>query len=228
MVAVARAETAGRAVVVPACDQPGVTVIIPTIPGRQALLRRALDSVWAQTAPPAAVVVVRDQHGRGAWWARNAALGMTATEWLAWLDDDDELLPAHLELLTEAAAWSRADLVYSYPEFVGCRDPLAAPAGGQLRSPLGLPFGPEQARHLRQVGNFIPVCYLARTLLVRAVGGMPRPFSQEWPRCCEDWGLLVRLLDAGARFHHHPDVTWRYYAHPGNTGGLLAELEAGR
>jgi hypothetical protein len=112
--------------------------------------------------------------------------------------------------------------VFSYPEVVGGRDPLACPddAGNLVARPIDVPFGPVQEAHLRNVGGFIPVAYLVRTALAKQVGGMPEPYSVDWPRDCEDLGFLIRLLDAGARFHHVTGIrTWRYHIHGANTGG---------
>jgi glycosyltransferase involved in cell wall biosynthesis len=198
-----------------------VTVVIPTIAGRRVLLERALASVWAQDCPPAAVVIVYDRDRRGAWWARNQGAAMARTEWIAWLDDDDELLPHHLHALAEAGEESGAGLVYGYPDFVGGPDPLAVcdDQGGLVPSPLHVPFGPRQAQWLRRVGQFIPVTYLVRTALVHQVGGMPQPFSVEWPQANEDHGFLIRLLDHAVRFHNAETVSWRYHFHAANTGG---------
>jgi GT2 family glycosyltransferase len=198
----------------------GVTVVVPTIAGREQLLQRALDSVWAQTRPAAAVAVVRDQRRRGAAWARNLGAEMAVTGWIAWLDDDDELLPHHLQVLVEAGEASGAGLIYGYPEVVGGEDRLAVvdDAGHLVPMPLHVPFGPRQAEWLRRVSNFIPVTTLVRTQLVTEVGGFPEPFSPAWPQAHEDWGFLVRLLDAGARFHNAGQVTWRRHVHPDQTG----------
>jgi glycosyltransferase involved in cell wall biosynthesis len=196
-----------------------VTVVMPTIDGRDELRQRALDSVYRQTAQPAEVVIVFDVDRRGAYHARNEALESVQTTWIAWLDDDDRLLDNHLEVLLGAADASEADLVYSYAEFIGGRDPLATDDGtGRWVLPFGIPFGPAQEAHLRTHGNFIPVTHLVRAEAVRAVGGMPRPFSWEFGRE-EDYGLLIRLLDAGYRFHHVAEKTWEYHIHGGNTGG---------
>jgi glycosyltransferase involved in cell wall biosynthesis len=202
-------------------DPIDVTVVIPTIPSREEWLQRAILTAVRQHRPPKDIIVVTDTERRGAAWARNLGVAQVETEWLAWLDDDDELLPDHLELLHGAAVKTDADLVYSYPEWVGTDDPLACPVNGRLVLPFGVPFGAEQAHHLRHVGNFIPVTYLVRTANVVEVGGMPEPFSPEWPRDCEDWGLLCRLLDANARFVHVPKRTWRYHVHGKNTGGYV-------
>lgn len=222
-----------------------VTVVIPTIPGREALLRRAVASIEAQIKKPGAVVIQMDTERHGAHWARNEALKRVETEWVAWLDDDDELLPNHLLVLTRGAhKFPAADMIFTYPEFVGGRDPLACvrtsanyatrdrPAldsGDEkwiIPEPVNVPFDDEARYSLRTYGNFIPVTYMVRAQLVRDVGGFPAPYTFEaaFSGDCEDYGLLLRLLDAGARFHHVPGVrTWRYYYHETNTGGRGAD-----
>ena len=111
------------------------------------------------------------------------------TRWVAWLDDDDELLPCHLAALVDAGERLDADLVYSYAEFVGGRDPLATSVNGRLVTPLGVPFGAEQERHIREVGNFIPVTNLVNAGLARRVGGFPQPnsFPAVASGDCEDY-----------------------------------------
>lgn len=200
-----------------------VTVVIPTVAGREDLLTRALDSVAAQIVPPGAVVVQEDRERRGAAWARNAALERVGTSWVAWLDDDDELLPNHVKVLVRAANQTGADLVYSYAEFVGGPDPLSSvdPQGRFAPNPVNVPWSSYADLWLRTRGNFIPVTYLVRADLVRQVGGFPEPYSFEHPQNdCEDLGLLLLLLDAGALFYHVPGVrTWRYHVWEGNLGG---------
>lgn len=201
---------------------PGVTVVIPTIPGREDLLMRAGNSVAVQTYRPEEVFVQVDDDRRGAAATRNEALQRVITEWVAWLDDDDELLPNHLEVCMDVAERGDVDLVYPGMIAVGGRDPLACPVNGILVNPYGVPFGPEQAHHLRTVGNFIPITWVGRTSLIRAVGGFPQPVPDPTKgsgRIEEDYGLLLKLLDAGARFAHVPARTWKYHFHDANTGG---------
>lgn len=198
-----------------------VTVAIPTIEGREAMLRRAVASVEAQIVQPKETIWVVDHARRGAAWTRNELLTQVTTPWVAWLDDDDELLPNHLAVLTAAASKGDADLYYPYPVVVGGRDPLAVTWNGRLLPrPFGVAFGQEQELHLRRVANFIPICYLVRTELARAVGGFPPAESHARP---EDHLHLIRLLDAGARFQHVARRTWVYHVHGANTGGGLTD-----
>lgn len=93
-----------------------ISVIIPAF-NRAKLLRRALDSVFAQTEKPHQVCVVDDgssdntaeivqqhypeviyiyQPNQGVSSARNKGVQATTGEWVAFLDNDDEWLPDKL------------------------------------------------------------------------------------------------------------------------------------
>jgi glycosyltransferase involved in cell wall biosynthesis len=179
-----------------------ITVVIPTIDGREEQLGRACDSVRTQTLRASVVQVERDRHRLGAAAARNRALEDVDTEWVAFLDDDDEFKPNHLKACARLAALSGADLVY--PWFDTDDDPIGM---------FGVPFS---ATFLRQ-RNYIPVTVLARTDLVRRVGGFQdHPDINGDP--CEDWGLWLALLDAGATFVHLPQRTWIWHLGNGTRG----------
>lgn len=176
-----------------------VAVVIPTIPGRHHELRRAVESVQAQSTP-ATIVIEFDGDREGAAAARNRALQRVQTDWVAFLDDDDLFKPDHLRACARHATLTGADVVY--PWFDG-EDDIGM---------FGVPF---DATLLRR-RNFIPVTALARTDLVRKVGGfVEHPDANGDP--CEDWGLWLSLLDAGAVFSHLPQRTW--IRHPGGTRG---------
>lgn len=195
-----------------------ISVIIPTIPGRYSLLQRALASVASQTMHPREIVVVTDRDRKGAAFARNTGMERASGAWIAWLDDDDEMLPNHLRTLIAGSVRSGADLIYTCMEVVGGRDPLAVDSGeGAWVNPCGVQFGPIQEHHMRRHGNFIPVTYMVRSRLAKQVGGMPPSGGMGAE---EDYQFLIRLLDAGARFHHVPTVTWRYHIHGANLGGV--------
>lgn len=203
-----------------------VAVVIPTIPGREAMLERALASVRAQRRRPDQVVVERDSLRTGADQARNRALERVTTDVIAWLDDDDELKPNHLMACMRVMEQSRErpDLVYPAPQVRGGTDPTAVSVQGQWVLPWGVRFGPEQETHLRRFGSFIPMTHLVRTELVRTVGGF-RPGRNVTTEGIghryrgEDEDYLVRLLDAGATFEHLNARTWFWNVHAGNTAG---------
>lgn len=200
-----------------------VTVLITTIPGRQEMVDRALASVARQQVMPGRAYVHLDEDRRGAAWARNHALEVVDTEWVAWLDDDDEFLPNHIKKMLAGANFSGADMIYTYAEFVGRPDPLAVLLDDRLiAEPISVPWTEAVEHSFRTYGNFIPVTNLVRTSAMRAVGGFPEPhsFGNMPSSDCEDYGLLLRLLDAGFTFYHVIGArTWRYHVWGGNTGG---------
>jgi glycosyltransferase involved in cell wall biosynthesis len=177
-----------------------VTVVIPSISIRASMLARALTSVAAQGRPADAIAVAVDHDHAGAVVTRNRALAM---------DDDDELHPNHLHELLKAAEDSGADLIY--PNF-RCVDP----SGHEMRLPKRLSSGQPFDDRLLRHHSYIPVTALARTKLVNQVGGFSYPKKSRY----EDWGLWLKMLDAGGRIHHHPVLNWTWHHHGANTSGL--------
>jgi len=212
-----------------------VCVAIPTIPGREDLLDRALWSAKLQDRKPDQILVERDSLRTGAAEARNRLLDRVDTDVIAWLDDDDQLLPSHLAacmriLEKPLGSLERpVDLVYPIPRVIG-RDPTAVTYQGHLVGPWKVRFGAEQEAHLRRRGSFIPMTHLIRTEHVRAIGGFrpgyrvddrgqPDTAGQRYRG--EDEDYLIRLLDNGAIFEHLPRTTWVWNAHPAtSTAGL--------
>lgn len=189
-----------------------VTVCIPSIAPRGRMLTRAVASVAAQTRPANALAVVIDHDRRGAAAVRNETWQMASTEFVAFLDDDDELLPYHLEHLLAVQADTGADVVYPWHRIIGPDGRTKA----DLLGAQGVPFEPSEL----DVRNFIPVTLLVRRELLAEVGGFPLPGSPEWPhQDCEDWACWRRLRDAGGKFVHTPEVTWLWHHHGANTSG---------
>ena len=91
-----------------------ITVCIPTIPPRAGFLTRALTSVLDQTLGATQIIVTSDVHREGPAALRNRMLQQVRTKYVAFLDDDDEMLPKHLELLRGCAELTGADLVYPW------------------------------------------------------------------------------------------------------------------
>lgn len=186
-----------------------VTVVVPTIPPRADMLLRALGTVAAQTRPADAISIAVDTGHEGAVVTRNRALAGATTDWLAFLDDDDELLPNHLEELVDTAEETGADVVY--PNF-RCVDRN----GSDVQLPPNIASGHPFDAGVLRVRSYIPVTVLARTELVHRVGGFSYP--KRGTRY-EDWGLWLKMLRADAQFHHHPVTTWTWNHHGANTSG---------
>lgn len=200
-----------------------VSICIPTIPGREDLLARALDSVRAQTRRPDKILVERDSERTGAWASRNRLLARVQTDVIAWLDDDDLLRPHHLRACMRVLEQSpfKPDLVYPRPAVVGMQDPTAVTHQGVFPvSPWGLRFTAEHAEHIRKIGSFIPMTHLVRTGHVRAVGGFRPGYQVDGGRYRgEDEDYLIRLLDHGTVFEHLDAKTWTWRHNPYSTAG---------
>jgi len=222
----------------------GITVVIPTIRPRYALLRRALDSVAAQTRRPSAVVVVEDIAKDGAAATRHRGLAMSRTEYTAFLDDDDEMLPNHLETLHTTAiehgagyVWSRFQTAVPHPrntandfgyqnEYVYEQGPKplgrgtfeqwndAQPAQTTVTTLVNT------ARAL-DVGGFLPstTCSCDCSVPTGHQDGC-RLDLIDGQRAGEDWDFTLRMRAAGVVFRHAPHVTWNWHHHGRNTSGL--------
>lgn len=191
-----------------------ITVVIPTIPGRELMLDRAVESVAAQTLTAAAIVIERDETGTGAAATRDRALARVQTPWVAFLDDDDEMMPHHLAALTSAVLNQAADYVFSWYEVIGGTDPRA--------EEFGIPWDPQNPRQTT-------ITTLVRTDLARTHGfleGEGDLSSPDRHYAGEDWRFTQRCNAAGARIVHLPEITWRWHhwlrpdGLPGNTSGL--------
>lgn len=220
LTAVPRGRPTARAVGDNVNMRPGITVIVPTIPGREEMYARAADSVQHQTLRPKELLVAMDTHGWGAAAMRDQLLADVDTEWVAPLDDDDYLYPHHLNSLWTAVT-AGADIVYPWYDVSGPTEELE-----QWRDPHakweGIAWDPA---HPHQV----PVTFLARTGAVRAAGGwtnfgtfdpLEAGTDLDGNRAGEDYLLILRLNAAGARIVHHPHRTWRWRHHLSNTSGV--------
>lgn len=186
-----------------------ITVVIPTHPERGNVhdpttpFGRAVASVYAQTLPADRLAMAVDYDREGAAATRNRALELVETEWVAFLDSDDELYPDHLKRLARYVQLSGVDV--AYPGYDCDRDPVRC---------FGIPFDPALLRQR----NYIPVTTLCRTEKVREAGGFQeRPDEHGNP--CEDWGLWLAMLDNGCTFGHLPVRTWRWNISEDSTKG---------
>lgn len=202
-----------------------VAVVIPTIPGREKHLNRALESVKAQEWFPKQVIVERDDERTGAWATRNRALARVTTDVIAWLDDDDWLKPTHLKrCVRELAGPMGYDLVYPRPVMVGGSDPTAVTFQGRFPvSPWGLRWCHEFEDHMRSRGSFIPMTHVVMTEAVREIGGFQSGYMVNTDGRNryrgEDEDYLLRLLDAGYSFGHLDAPTWYWQVHKASTAG---------
>lgn len=158
------------------------------------------DPWWQQLATERAIpsaeahgVEVIHVHANTLHEARNLGLQQVATEWVCHLDADDELEDG---FFTHMAA---AD------------GDLRAPAVAYVRKHnRQRPYVPRVAGHNHDCtadclidGNWLVVGTVARTTLLRRVGGW-----RDWPMY-EDWDLWQRCWLAGATVTAVPDAVYR-------------------
>jgi glycosyltransferase involved in cell wall biosynthesis len=148
-----------------------------------------------------------DTEHEGAWVTRNRAAAAVRTEWTAFLDDDDELLPIHVEHLLSVAAEHQADVVWGWFRVVGGGDPFPHYRGKQ--------YDPAQP-------HVVPITYMVRTELLRAaverMGGFMPDTIGAWDN--QDMPLLSEFAAQGGRMVASPETTWVWHHHGANTSGL--------
>lgn len=181
---------------------PEVTVVIPTW-NRAGSLRRALDSVFAQTRPPDEVIVVDDgssdgtrrmvregyprasylfQENRGVAAARNRGAEKAGGDWLAFLDSDDEWLPRKLERQLHALG--------AQPEFQLCHTDEIWIRRGRRVNPM--------KKHAKSGGwifqRSLELCLISPSsvLLRRDLFDFLGGFDESLP-ACEDYDLWLRI-----------------------------------
>lgn len=184
-----------------------VTFVIPHIPVREKFLNRALRSILRQTVLPLDIHVVTDVNHDGAAVTRNRGLESVTSGYVAFLDDDDYLMPWHLENCMQMIREEDADIVYPWFEVDNGADPLGM---------FGKPFDGD---HLESA-NYIPVTVVAKTETLKSVGGfVNHPDSLIHGTPCEDWGCWLAVHRAGGKIVHLPERTWTWDHGSGNTSG---------
>jgi hypothetical protein len=208
-----------------------VTVCIPSIPPRNAMLRRAVASVLAQDMPVGLSVYV-DREKRGAAYARDMALAGAQTRWVAFLDDDDVLDPCHVRKLLSTAVAHDAGYVWSRFR-TGEPDPRQRVNDWGYQDAVTYHDGPAPlgAGTFQQWNEEQPAQTTVTTLVRRDIavlaGGFQGKLDHQAPgsicgqRAGEDWlfTLACRDLLTPAGMRHHPEVTWTWMHHGSNTSG---------
>lgn len=171
-----------------------VSVLTPTIEGREERLVEAIASVQAQTLPAEAHLVMLDADRDGPASARNALLAVTETPLVAFLDDDDLLDPDHLERLVARLDEEDADVAWSWCRSEGV-DAVLVPRPRTHR---------EFETLMRGGRNVVPITVVARLDAIRAAGGFD-PADRY-----EDYALWMRMLRLSASFVCERRETWTY------------------
>lgn len=165
-----------------------VTVVVGTFGDpawRDLAYSRAIPSV------PENVPVIH-RHGSTLAQARNEGLALVTTEWVIFLDADDELEPGYIEAMERGTA--------------DVRGPLAR----YIRGAQQKLWQPRVAGHQHDCtaeclpdGNWLLVGATVRTELLRRAGGW-----RDYP-WSEDWSTWIRCWKAGATFELIRDAIYR-------------------
>jgi glycosyltransferase involved in cell wall biosynthesis len=151
------------------------------------LVCRAADSVVNQTVPPR---TIRWIHDKSLQQARNKALFHLDTEWVIFLDADDELDEHYIEAMMAGS--------------------------GDIRQPstLGIQNGvPDDypvllSRRDLYEGNYIVIGAMCRTQAAMAIGGF-----RDLP-VLEDWDFWIRMVLTGNKVEPCPDAIYKVHVNP--------------
>lgn len=170
-----------------------VTVIVGTY-GSQDWVNmaesRAIPSVEGQ-AP------VIHRHADTLATARNDGAYLAKSEWLCFLDADDELSPDYIEQMAKGAA------------------DLRGPSVSYIGNRVQVPYMPRVAGHTHDCaascldeGNWLVIGTLIRREMFMEVGGFA-----EHP-CYEDWALWLACWRRGCTVEALPDAVYRAHVRP--------------
>lgn len=157
---------------------------------------RAMASVDRQTLRPDNLIWC---HAPDLHTARNEAAAQARSEWLCFLDADDELDPHYLEAMTQAVTYLDVADWLLQPATLGVH-----PDGHEDPTPVMIPPKPLLD------GNFLVIGTLVRRAQFERLGGFC-----DFP-LYEDWDLWLRCFLDGASISQVPAAIYRVHV---NTAG---------
>lgn len=205
--------------------QPLISVVMPTYNTPLRYLQKAVQSVqkqcyphwelcicddastdpavreWLESIESNKIKIVFSEKNIGISNATNRAVQLSAGEFLAFLDHDDELAPdALLEMVHQLNKQLNLDVIYSDQDKIDGR--------GRRSEPFFKPdWSPEYVRSVMYVGHLL----LMRRSLFEQVGGLDPRFDG-----VQDYDLLLRVSEKTTRIAHIPKVLYHWRKIPGS------------
>jgi glycosyltransferase involved in cell wall biosynthesis len=174
------------------------------------------DDSWRHTAETHALasaetfgVPVVYRHAETLWGARNECLQATDTEHIIYLDADDELEPGYVDAMMRGP---EADVRVPHVRYVTPGQPEPQPVMPRVVGHRH--HRPCRPQCLRD-GNWIVIGAMARTQMVRDVGGW-RDYGYE------DYDMWLRCHLAGYTIDIAPGAVYRANVNPGSRGRYTA------
>lgn len=203
--------------------RPLVSIIVRT-KDRPKLLKRALESIAAQTYRPIEVVLVNDGGGdleidkfreilgnislnyirleknMGRAHAGNVGIENAVGKYIGFLDDDDEFYPEHTDILVSFSKKGDYDVAYSAIELVENTYDNAGGVAEKRKKVFASSFSYSELL----LGNYIPLMsVLFRANLIKRVR-----FDENF-ELYEDWDMLIRMADKTS-FYFVNSITAKY------------------
>ncbi len=152
------------------------------------------------------IKVVFLEKNQGIASASNAALALAVGDFIALLDNDDELTPDALYEVVKAINEHDPDLIYS--------DEDKLTVEGQRVDPH---FKPDYSPDLMLSTNYI--CHLGvyRRDFVEKIGGFRQGYEG-----AQDYDFVLRFLEKTQRVHHIPKVLYHWRMIPGSTAAQFS------
>lgn len=148
------------------------------------------------------VTVSRGSTNQGISAATNGAIADCSGEWVAFLDQDDELHPLALKLIAQAIdQHPDADVIYTDEDKLD----RAGQRFGAFRKPE---WSPERLRHQ----NYLSHLTVIRRSLIDEIGGLRSDFDGS-----QDYDLVLRATERARRVVHIPRVLYHWRMSPTST-----------
>jgi GT2 family glycosyltransferase len=227
---------------VPSESLPLVSVVIPAYQAAR-YIKRALDSVFAQSYPNFEVIVVNDgsldtrdfesaispyldrivyikQENQGPSSARNTGILRARGEFIAFLDSDDSWLDTYLDRQISALQREPGlDFIYSDAILLGNDIPP-----GQTFMKVSPSTGPVTLDNLLALNCIVILsCTLARKETILQAGLFDESF---WH--CEDFDLWLRIAISGARMAYQKEVLASHHFLEGSLSAAPQSMRKGR